>query len=76
MDRLIDITMSARQPHVNLEFDRRALYGVCFGLLYFLCGAVAVDIVLQHYWPFARTLSDERLTNILDFTRVTQEEDQ
>ena len=75
MDRLIDISMSARKPPVLLYYDDRAKYGICFGILYFLCGAVAVDIVLQHYWPFARALSDKKLTNIDAYKHVLKDED-
>lgn len=68
--------MSARRPAAIQYFDDRARYGICFGLLYFLCGAVAVDIVLQHYWPYARMLSEKKLTNLDDYSHIIKSEEQ
>lgn len=64
MDRWIDIVMSARRPVIVTYFDDRARYGICFGLLYFLLGAVAVDLVLQKYWPLASALPDRKITDM------------
>ncbi|THX33102.1 hypothetical protein D6D10_07915 [Aureobasidium pullulans] len=64
MDRWIDIVMSARRPVIVTYFDDRARYGICFGLLYFLLGAVAVDLVLQKYWPLASALPDRKITDL------------
>ena len=64
MDRWIDIVMSARRPMIEIYFDDRARYGICFGLLYFLFGAVAVDIVLQKFWPLAIELPDRKISSL------------
>jgi hypothetical protein len=64
MDRWIDVVMSARNPRIITYFDNRARYGVCFGLLYFLLGAVAVDQVLQKYWPTVSELSNRRIADL------------
>jgi hypothetical protein len=64
MDRWIDIVMSAKQPRVEIYFDDRARYGICFGLLYFLFGAVAVDLVLQKFWPRAIELPDRKIPTL------------
>jgi hypothetical protein len=76
MDRLIDISMSARKPAILLYYDDQARYAICFGLLYFLSGAVAVDIVLQHYWPFARVLSDEKITSLDKYKTIIRNEEE
>ncbi|KAJ9624030.1 hypothetical protein H2203_005477 [Taxawa tesnikishii (nom. ined.)] len=73
MDRWITIAMSARKPEANFYSNATTRYALCFGLLYFLLGAVAVDIVLQRYWPYATMLSKERLTSLEDFARITQQ---
>ncbi|KAG9511882.1 glycosyltransferase family 4 protein, partial [Aureobasidium melanogenum] len=70
MDRWVDIVMSARKPDIVTYFDDRARYGICFGLLYFLLGAVAVDSVLQKYWPLATRLSDTKIIDMDGFRRV------
>ena len=74
MDRWIDIVMSARTPQIVTYFDDRARYGLCFGLLYFLLGALAVDFVLQRYWPYAMKLPDDKLTGLDDFRRISESE--
>jgi hypothetical protein len=70
MDRWIDIVMSARQPRVEIYFDDRARYGICFGLLYFLFGAVAVDVVLQKFWPLAIELPDRKISTLEVYNEV------
>lgn len=67
--------MSARTPQPVEYINTRSHYGICFGLLYFLCGAVVVDIVLQRCWLYATKLSTERLTGLDDYTRVLNDED-
>lgn len=74
MDRWIDIVMSARQPLIVTYFDDRARYGICFGLLYFLFGAVAVDLVLQKYWPYATQLPDLRITDLVQYSDIKDRE--
>lgn len=66
LDRWVSITMSARQPQVNLYFDSRARYGIAFGLLYFLTSAIAVDALLQRYWSQMAGTSKEKLLDLLD----------
>lgn len=75
MDHWIQLAMSARNPQALIYFDCRARYGICFGLLYFLGAAVAVDAVLQRYWPYATKLSDERIVDIDHFGRIMREEE-
>ena len=68
--------MSARRPLIVVYFDDRARYGICFGLLYFLFGAVAVDVVLQKYWPYATQLPDKKITDLDSYHRITKSESQ
>lgn len=70
MDRWVDIVMSARRPEIVTYFDDRARYGICFGLLYFLFGALAVDLVLQKYWPLTVELPDHRIVDLDHYVRV------
>ncbi|KAH0294534.1 glycosyltransferase family 4 protein, partial [Aureobasidium sp. EXF-3399] len=70
MDRWINIVMSARQPPIEIYFDDRARYGICFGLLYFLFGAVAVDVVLQRFWPLAVQLPDRKISTLEGYSEV------
>jgi hypothetical protein len=70
MDRWIDILMSARLPGIELYFDDRARYGICFGLLYFLFGAVALDTVLQKFWPLATELPDGKILTLEIYNKV------
>lgn len=74
MDRWIAISTSAAEPVAVLYYDERARYAICFGLLYFLAGAVAVDTILQRYWPYATKLSDKKMSGIEDFREVTRYE--
>jgi hypothetical protein len=74
MDRWIDIVMSAKQPRVEIYFDDRARYGICFGLLYFLFGAVTVDLVLQKFWPRAIELPDRKIPTLEVFNEVKLEQ--
>ena len=74
MDRWIDIAMSARRPFIVVYFNDRARYGICFGLLYFLFGAVAVDVVLQKYWPYATQLPNKKITDLDAYHRITENE--
>jgi hypothetical protein len=74
MDRWIDIVMSAKQPRVEIYFDDRARYGICFGLLYFLLGAVAVDLVLQKFWPRAIELPDRKIPTLEVYNEVKLEQ--
>ncbi|KAH0279928.1 glycosyltransferase family 4 protein, partial [Aureobasidium melanogenum] len=64
MDRWIDLVMSARRPEIVTYFDDRARYGICFGVLYFLFGAVAVDLVLQKYWPLMDVLPGTKIADL------------
>lgn len=70
MDRWINIVMSARQPSIEIYFDDRARYGICFGLLYFLFSAVSVDVVLQKFWPLAIQLPDRRIPTLEVYNEV------
>lgn len=70
MDRWVDIVMSARRPEIVTYFDDRARYGICLGLLYFLFGALAVDLVLQKYWPLTDELPDHRIVDLDHYIRV------
>ncbi|KAK4995664.1 hypothetical protein LTR66_004561 [Elasticomyces elasticus] len=74
LDRWVAITMSARQPQINLYADSRARYGIAFGLLYFLTSAIAVDALLQRYWSQAAGTSKERLLDLLDSDIVGDEQ--
>ncbi|KAG9880485.1 glycosyltransferase family 4 protein, partial [Aureobasidium melanogenum] len=64
MDRWIDLVMSSRRPEIVTYFDDRARYGICFGVLYFLFGAVAVDLVLQKYWPLTIELPNHKIADL------------
>jgi hypothetical protein len=74
MDRWIDVVMSAKQPRVEIYFDDRARYGICFGLLYFLFGAVAVDLVLQKFWPRAIELLGRKIPTLEVYNEVKLEQ--
>ncbi|KAF4554721.1 Hypothetical protein D9617_3g017890 [Elsinoe fawcettii] len=74
MDRWVSLVMSARFPQAGLYYDQRSKYALCFGLLYFLFGAVSVDIVLQKYWPKLAQMSNERIAELADFDRVKERE--
>ncbi|KAI5203258.1 hypothetical protein E4T38_05187, partial [Aureobasidium subglaciale] len=76
MDRWIDVVMSARQPVIVTYFDDRARYGICFGLLYFLFGAVSVDLVLQKYWPLATELPDCKIDSLDAYNEIKQKQKQ
>ncbi|KAI4726637.1 hypothetical protein E4T49_05652 [Aureobasidium sp. EXF-10728] len=70
MDRWIDLVMLARRPEIVTYFDNRSRYGICFGLLYFLLSAVAVDLVLQKYWPLATELPDCKIADLETYDEV------
>lgn len=80
MDRWVQIVMSHRPIAAPInadgtrDADRTQKYALCFGLLYFLFGAVFVDIVLQRYWPYMAQLSSEKLAEVADFDRVKESE--
>jgi len=74
MDHWVQLAMSARNPQALVYANCRARYAICFGLLYFLGAAVAVDTVLQRYWPYATKLSDERIEDINHLGKVLDKE--
>jgi len=74
MDHWVSLVMSARNPQALIYFDFRARYGICFGLLYFLAAAVAVDAVLQRYWAYAGKLSDQVIKGVDDLKEIMREE--
>jgi len=74
MDRWVALATSARQPQADLYYSFRSKYALCFGLLYFLCGAVSVDVVLQRYWPKMSEMSKECLVDLKDYYRNKAEE--
>ncbi|GAM86496.1 hypothetical protein ANO11243_045100 [Dothideomycetidae sp. 11243] len=74
MDRWVSLVMSARFPQAGLYSVCTNKYALCFGLLYFLLGAVSVDIVLAKYWPEMAKLSDVKLAEVADFEKVRQNE--
>lgn len=76
MDRWVDIAMSARRPEIVTYFDDRARYGICFGLLYFLFSALAVDLVLQKYWPLTVELPDRRIVDLDHYAKVKGDQQQ
>jgi len=70
MDRWVDIVMSAKLPGNDRYTNPRARYSVCFGLLYFLMGAVAVDSVLQRHWAAASSMSATRMASLNNYKQV------
>ncbi|GAB7344908.1 hypothetical protein MBLNU457_3344t2 [Dothideomycetes sp. NU457] len=70
MDRWVDIVMSAKMPHNTRYLTPRARYSVCFGLLYFLMGAVAVDSVLQRHWAAASSMSTTKMASLNNYKQV------
>jgi hypothetical protein len=64
--------MSARQPAVDESTTKSARYAIGFALLHFLCGAVAVDVVLQKQWGFASSSFKQRLRDLDDVSQATE----
>ncbi|PNS18882.1 hypothetical protein CAC42_5421 [Sphaceloma murrayae] len=75
MDRWVLLVMSHRPQNISEdELDDRLKYALCFGLLYFLFGAVSVDVVLQKYWPLLAQMSNEKMAEVADFDRIKEKE--
>lgn len=73
MDRWVSMAMaasSAPSPSVFGSFTSR--YAVCLAILYFCAGAMALDAVLQTYWPASYALSDEKLASCEDADAVAR----
>lgn len=70
----VAIVMSARRPEPIIYFDARSRYGIAFGLLYFLVGAIGVDVVLQRYWASATATSEEKLTDLSQVRRMFEDD--
>jgi hypothetical protein len=64
--------MSARQPAVNESTPNSARYAIGLALLHFLCGAVAVDVVLQKQWGFASSSFKRRLRDLDEVSLATE----
>ncbi|KAF2157779.1 glycosyltransferase family 4 protein [Myriangium duriaei CBS 260.36] len=69
MDRWVQLVTTAQSAQPKYS-NRR--YALCFALVYFLVGAVAVDTVLQKYWPELAKLSDVKMSDMADFESVRQ----
>ncbi|KAJ6262524.1 hypothetical protein Dda_3335 [Drechslerella dactyloides] len=61
LDRWVAIAMSANGFVGNLYIEFRARYGIAFGLLYFLSGAIALDSHVQRYRGAMTKKSKEKL---------------
>ncbi|KAK0733184.1 hypothetical protein B0T26DRAFT_808046 [Lasiosphaeria miniovina] len=73
VDRWVSMAMaasSAPSPSVFGHFTSR--YAVCLAILYFCAGAMALDAVLQTYWPASYALSDEKLASCEDADAVAR----
>lgn len=55
------IAMSANGFVVPLYIEFRARYGIAFGLLYFLSGAIALDAHIQGCWGMMSEKAKNRL---------------
>lgn len=76
LDRIILIVMSARgDPPSLYTLAGTTRYAISFALLYFLCGALCVDLVLQRYWAYASQVSTKRLGGISDMQDVLNNEE-
>jgi hypothetical protein len=64
--------MSARLPLVHAFRSTSTKYAIGFALLHFLCGAVAVDVVLSEQWGFMPSSSKKKLRNLNDVDQVTE----
>lgn len=63
--------MSARLPTVD-EYTDSVRHAIGFALLYFLCGAMAVDVVLQKQWEFVSGAFKQRLQDLTDVARANK----
>lgn len=64
--------MSARQPAVEEFASDSTRYAIGFALLYFLCGAVTVDIVLQKQWGSVPSSLKRKVKNIQEANEAHQ----
>ncbi|KAI7152996.1 glycosyltransferase family 4 protein [Hortaea werneckii] len=70
LDRLVAVVMSARGHEPTAFNNPRNRYAICFALLHFLGGALAVDVVLQRCWGTISVMSTEKLGGVDDLDRV------
>ncbi|KAI7424007.1 glycosyltransferase family 4 protein [Hortaea werneckii] len=70
LDRLVSVVMSARGHEPTAFNNPRNRYAICFALLHFLGGALAVDVVLQRCWGAISVMSNEKLGSVDDLNRV------
>ncbi|KAK6517691.1 hypothetical protein TWF506_004873 [Arthrobotrys conoides] len=63
LDRWVEIAMSANGYTISLYIEFRARYGIAFGLLYFLSGAIALDSHIQGCWGLMAEKSKKKLKN-------------
>ncbi|KAI7265048.1 glycosyltransferase family 4 protein [Hortaea werneckii] len=70
LDRLVSVVMSARGHEPTAFNNPRNRYAICFALLHFLGGALAVDVVLQRCWGAISVMSNEKLGGVDDLNRV------
>lgn len=68
--------MSARLPAPLIYYDARSRYAIACGLLYFLVGAVGLDVVLQRYWTSVSGISEEKLNDIAHLEKVVQNDNE
>ncbi|KAF3906253.1 hypothetical protein ABW20_dc0102363 [Dactylellina cionopaga] len=61
LDRWVEIAMSANGYVISLYIEFRARYGIAFGLLYFLSGAIALDSHIQGCWGLMAEKSKRKL---------------
>jgi hypothetical protein len=64
--------MSAHLPLAHAFRSTSTKYAIGFALLHFLCGAVAVDVVLSEQWGFMPSSSKKKLRNLNDVDQVTE----
>ncbi|KAI7443195.1 glycosyltransferase family 4 protein [Hortaea werneckii] len=75
LDRLVSVVMSARGHEPTAFNNPRNRYAICFALLHFLGGALAVDVVLQRCWGAISVTSNEKLGGVDDLKRVLASEE-
>ncbi|KAF3911696.1 hypothetical protein AA313_de0203910 [Arthrobotrys entomopaga] len=70
LDRWVEIAMSANGYVINLYIEFRARYGIAFGLLYFLSGAIALDSHIQGCWGAIAEKSKTKLKSASEMTKA------
>ncbi|KAH6612969.1 hypothetical protein C7974DRAFT_428732 [Boeremia exigua] len=72
LDRLVSTVMSARLPLAQAFKTTSTRYAIGFALLHFLCGAVAVDVVLQKQWGFVASSSKKKLKDLNEVNQAIE----